>query len=457
MQTNIINNLDESGLNPDSSFFKQLRGLLCPDIEPINQSISFLPSPIPSASPTFDLQHVIDASKSLESERSSSPSPKVPETSVHPSQLYRHIYASSGKWDWMLGHNIVDENSTFLAAGAMCSTYYKKGKAAGRELKYICKSWKTNINWDGAFYSELALYKKQLKPLQGKCVPNVIGLFAAPGALNVAMEPPHSSFWIEASTDMPLSLKQRCVDAFAEIHSRGVFHGDVELRHMLIGGDARITIIDFQESSALEPNEKLFLRPATDADLRKEMRKVKVKLDYPGARDYEKEKRKRCLTRHKRNADQTRKVVLSRSYTPLLEMDTEDDILNPPVLDVQEWQDWNVAPSLPQIFVVPGQSLQQRIGAYEAFLASLKPPSRTPGDPVPAPFHYRPNGDLQQAEIRKRRLVLTDFEHRPEQQEHLDPGQSKFHPLSNGRKDERTNLILPLRNRRRCSSFPSPR
>ncbi|KAJ3719685.1 hypothetical protein C8R42DRAFT_542846, partial [Lentinula raphanica] len=73
---------------------------------------------------------------------------------------------------------------------------------------------------------------------QGICVPHVIGVFAAPAVINVVMEPPHHSFWIEASTDMPLSLKQRCVDAIAQIHSCGVLHGDIELRHMLIGGDA---------------------------------------------------------------------------------------------------------------------------------------------------------------------------------------------------------------------------
>ncbi|KAJ3813676.1 hypothetical protein F5876DRAFT_4922, partial [Lentinula aff. lateritia] len=76
-----------------------------------------------------------------------------------------------------------------------------------------------------------------LRPLQGRCVPHVIGIFTGPGAINVAMEPPHSSFWIEASTDMPLSLKERCVDAIAQIHSCGVFHGDIQLRHILIGGD----------------------------------------------------------------------------------------------------------------------------------------------------------------------------------------------------------------------------
>lgn len=259
------------------------------------------------------------------------------------------------------------------------------------------------------FIPQLALYKKQLKPLQGRCVPNIIGAYAAPGVVNVVMEPPHSSFWIEASTDMPFSLKQRCVDAFAAIHSRGVFHGDVELRHMLVGGDARVSIIDFQESSALKPNEEVFLRPATDADLRKEMRKVKVKLDYPGARAYEKEKRERCSSLHKRNADESRKVILNPSYTPLLEEEAEEDILNPPVLDAQEWQDWIAAPNSPRLFVVPGQSLHQRAGAYEAFIVSLKPVSPVPPDTPSGPSFYMPPSSPPQAEIRQR-LMQTDFQ-----------------------------------------------
>ncbi|KAF9068024.1 hypothetical protein BDP27DRAFT_1295571 [Rhodocollybia butyracea] len=401
--------LDDCGLDPNSNFFKQLQDLLHTDSAPTNSTIPLIPAlTTPPTLPILNLQDVIAASKSHpETERSPSPIPEVPEPATGLSDLFRQLYAPSGKWKWTSGHNILDEESRFLSAGAMCSTYYKKGKVAGRQLSYICKSWKTNKEWDKAFYSELALYKKQLRPLQGQCVPNIIGVFSAPSALNVAMEPPHSSFWIEASTDMPLSLKERCLDAFVNIHSRGVFHGDIELRHMLIGGDAQVTIIDFQESAALEPNAKVFLRPATPGDLRREIRKVKVKLDYPGSRMYEKEKRERCLRRNKHNTDEASRAFLNPSYTPELEDETEDDALNPPVLDAQEWQDWIAAPSLPRVFIVPGQTLQQQTGAYHAFLASLKPRCQV-SVPLSGSSDDKPNGDqMMQTENSKHSIQDT--------------------------------------------------
>ncbi|KAJ4489461.1 hypothetical protein C8J55DRAFT_505161 [Lentinula edodes] len=229
------------------------------------------------------------------------------------------------------------------------------------------------------------------------------------------MEPPHSSFWIEASTDMPLSLKERCVDAIAQIHSCGVFHGDIQLRHILIGGDARVTVIDYQKSAAVEPNEKLFLLPATEADLRREMRKVKMKLDFPGARACEKVRRERCLKRNKHNAAEIRKSNLSPSYIPQLEEVPEDDALNPPILDMQEWQDWVSAPSLPRLFIVPGQSLQQRKGAYEAFLKSLES-LQTSVDFYSGTFDNEPNNgspssphEVAQTGLREVHLPLTEL------------------------------------------------
>ncbi|KAJ3990524.1 hypothetical protein F5890DRAFT_1480300 [Lentinula detonsa] len=395
MQTTAtISSMDTCILDPLSNFFNQLQTLLLPEPEPSSQSP--VSAPIYPKSTVLDLQHVIDASRSqatlqAEPERSPSPERISSPSSIAPSDLFRQLYAPSGKWEWMKGHDILDESSTFLSAGAMCSTYYRKGRANSQIIDYICKSWHTSKHWGNGFYSELALYKRQLGPLQGKYVPHVIGVFSGPAVLNVAMEPPHSSFWIEASTDMPLSLKQRCVDAIAEIHSCGVFHGDIELRHMLIGGDARVTIIDFQESAALEPNERVFLQPATEADLRREMRKVKMKLDFPGARQYEKEKRERCLKREQHNKDEARKTILTPDYIPRLEDVPEDDQFNPPILDMQEWDDWVAAPSLPRLFVVPGQSLQQRQSAYDTFLASLESFS-TSIDPSSNPFASKPRG-----------------------------------------------------------------
>ncbi|EJD34494.1 hypothetical protein AURDEDRAFT_76135, partial [Auricularia subglabra TFB-10046 SS5] len=77
-----------------------------------------------------------------------------------------------------------------------------------------------------------------LRLLQGIVVPRIIGVYAAPGAVvDVAMEPPHRVGWREADKNLSDAVKQRIIDAYNEIHARGVLHGDVELRHMLIGDD----------------------------------------------------------------------------------------------------------------------------------------------------------------------------------------------------------------------------
>ncbi|KAJ3823890.1 hypothetical protein F5880DRAFT_1612476 [Lentinula raphanica] len=402
-------------LDPLSRFYKQLQTLLLPEpeLQAQSQSSAFLPpAPTSPKSAVLDLQCVIDAAAESQEtpERSPSPQPQSMKLDFNPSHLTKHLYVPSGKWDWMKDQKITDESSRFLSAGAVCSAFYRKGRAAGRDIEYICKSWH-GLLWK-AFFSELALYKKQLRPLQGICVPHVIGVFAAPAVINVVMEPPHHSFWIEASTDMPLSLKQRCVDAISQIHSCGVLHGDIELRHMLIGGDARVTIIDFQESTALEPNEELFLFPATEAEQRMEMRKAKVKLDYPGSRLYEKEKRERCLKRKRLNDAEIQKSLSLPGYKPQLEEAPEDDILNPPVLKIKEWNDWLVARSVPQVFIVPGQSFEQRKNAYHAFLNALDP-SPTLSDPVsePADEKLSAGPSFAHAQVQTERdMQLTDNE-----------------------------------------------
>ncbi|KAJ3768742.1 hypothetical protein FB446DRAFT_814835 [Lentinula raphanica] len=68
-------------------------------------------------------------------------------------------------------------------------------------------------------------------------------------------------------------------------------------------------------------------------------------------------------------------------YKPQLEEAPKDDILNPPVAKIEEWNDWLVARSVPQVFIVPGQSFEQRKNEYHAFLTALDP-SPTLSDPV---------------------------------------------------------------------------
>ena len=164
---------------------------------------------------------------------------------------------------------------------------------------------------------------------------------------------------------MPTVLKKLCIEAFERIHKRGVLHGDVELRHMLIGGDGKVTIIDFQMSRALVPNADVMLLPTTPQELKLEMRKVKYKLDYDGARKKEAEKMMRGEER--RNG--------TRQIDPQTEANFEkEDIVDPPV-HLQDWNDtWanEAASAIPARFVMPGQTPEALAKELEKFLVIVE-------------------------------------------------------------------------------------
>ncbi|KAJ7071319.1 hypothetical protein C8F01DRAFT_427424 [Mycena amicta] len=274
--------------------------------------------------------------------------------------LAKTIYNPPKKWEWTAGLPFTDTEPRMpLSSGGMCSAFVKTGLIGDQPLKYVSKIWLTNTKWRG-FFSELALYKVQLKSLQGRVVPTIINVYASVGAIDVAMEPPHPSFWIEASPDMPNVLKKRCIRAYEKLHAAGVLHGDVELRHMLIGGDARVTIIDFQESRALIPNPAVQLAEASPLHMQGEMRKVKYRLDFEGARDLEDQRVMRAKRLAHRNA------TTKRTEAP-----SQDDILNPPV-GFNEWQsEWHAERPNPQRFVMPGQSTEELEQAVKDFLDLL--------------------------------------------------------------------------------------
>jgi hypothetical protein len=51
----------------------------------------------------------------------------------------------------------------------------------------------------------------------------------------VAMEPPHPHAWRVADRWLSTGEKRAIVEAYTQIHARGVLHRDVALRHMLVG------------------------------------------------------------------------------------------------------------------------------------------------------------------------------------------------------------------------------
>ena len=208
-------------------------------------------------------------------------------------------------------------------------------------------------------------------------VPRIINVYIEPGYVNVAMEPPHECFWIESSPDMPNVLKRRCVEAFEKLHAQGVLHGDVELRHMLINADAKTTIVDFKAGATCVPlenvdMEEVGLRKATPEEFRLEMRRVKFKLDYDGAREKERQKR------------------LRKKLGELMEEDALDPPVDSHVLNFH-WLEGCERP--PARFVVPGQTREQVALAVKRFLRKVK--------------EAEGQTDARQSVVQERKLVST--------------------------------------------------
>ncbi|KAG8744692.1 hypothetical protein FRC10_009606 [Ceratobasidium sp. 414] len=133
---------------------------------------------------------------------------------------------------------------------------------------------------------ELFLYASwhHLRPLQGQCVPAIIGPFSSPGGkVALLMEPISLTGWREASMSDSDETKEKVIAAYTMVHSRGILHNDVELRHILISNEGNVQIIDWQMAKSTQPNEDVGLNACTQADLDYEARKVKAILNYQGA------------------------------------------------------------------------------------------------------------------------------------------------------------------------------
>lgn len=211
------------------------------------------------------------------------------------------------------------------------------------------------------------------------------------------MEMPHSSFWIESSPSMPDVLKERVIAAFEKIHAQGVLHGDPELRHMLVGADGRVMIIDFGMSRAAREHPSVGLERAEPEEFRLEMRKVKYKLDYMGARKKEGDKVDDYLRRVRRNkkiSELWKRRAKGERVGPIpqYEEDPEEYALDPPV-NAQDFQeDWITASDdSPMRVVVPGQTAEEVASAVQTFLDQLEETSPSkPESPCPSPTSQTP-------------------------------------------------------------------
>ncbi|KAI6031902.1 hypothetical protein BKA83DRAFT_673705 [Pisolithus microcarpus] len=289
-----------------------------------------------------------------------------------PDQL---LYRPRGRWEWSTGLPIDNPKSLLpLGTGLMCAASIDTGFIAGKQIKYICRKWNTNKekDWIG-FHSELALYTSEqyLKPLQGDVVPTIIGVHVMPEAISVTMELPHDSFWIESSPTMPDVLKERVIAAFEKIHARGVLHGDPELRHMLVGADGRVTIIDFGMGRAITADDSVDLEYADPEEFLLEIRKVKYKLDYRGARKREADKVQAYLSRVRRNELRRRKWERRRKGEKDWD-EPEDEVSEPPVHHQDFREDWmKAADDKPHRVVVPGQTEADIVSSVQNFIDVL--------------------------------------------------------------------------------------
>ncbi|KAI0348601.1 hypothetical protein BDW22DRAFT_108758 [Trametopsis cervina] len=198
-------------------------------------------------------------------------------------------YVPDAKYAWTKGEPFHSQRVLrTLRTGATCRVGLMSGIVAGRQITYICKSWlRTGQDNLEGFYSELALYKSQhyLRRLQGDVIPRLISVQSSPNQVHMIMELPHYAFWAEASAAMDPLLKQRCVEALLKIHKRGVLHGNLELHNILIGGDGRVTIVDFSASRVSKPSPDVKLREASDLELSMERRELVSKLHHDDRSD----------------------------------------------------------------------------------------------------------------------------------------------------------------------------
>ncbi|KAH8997529.1 hypothetical protein EDB92DRAFT_1840286 [Lactarius akahatsu] len=195
-----------------------------------------------------------------------------------------HLYVPHGRH---LGQGLQYlGKGVMIRAGRATTSYLRRATFGAQAVAIVSKIWKI---WDG-FHKELYLYGHplHLRPLQGLCVPNIIGVFnTSEGLANMAMEPPHPHAWRVADRFLSTNEKRVIVEAYAQIHARGVLHRDVALRHMLIGRDGKATIINFRQASCLPPVKRIGLSGCGAHDFQLEMRQVKFLLDYEGAREFE--------------------------------------------------------------------------------------------------------------------------------------------------------------------------
>ncbi|TFK76919.1 hypothetical protein BDN72DRAFT_830091 [Pluteus cervinus] len=217
--------------------------------------------------------------------------------------LHETIYKPSKPWAWTCNATLMDvRRHAMIAKTKRYSTHISTGKIGDKHVTFVEKTWSTSSSLDKSFFSELALHKTRLRKLRNLVSP-IMGVFASPHGITVAMEVPHRVFWIEASKDMPKVLKKKCIEALQKLHDHGVCYRNLSLSKIWIGADAKVLFTDLHDGRSIEPNSAVFLRRARQVDMEGEMQKLKVLLDYDGAHNTERRRFVASATTFERPTD----------------------------------------------------------------------------------------------------------------------------------------------------------
>ncbi|KAK7694578.1 hypothetical protein QCA50_001764 [Cerrena zonata] len=284
----------------------------------------------------------------------------------------RLMYVPHGRWAFVKDVEVTDTATlNIITENDNTSVRICTSAFGGEVIPHIVKRWKQNIvPARNPMFKELALYRlpQFLLPLQGEVVPHIIGVYGRPTFTDVKMELPDSSFWFEASPRMPEVLKSLCIEAYKKLHARGVLHGSVDLRHILISGSGKIQILDFTKSRVkVKPSSPDFgIAKATNAEFEQELRKVMFKLDYQSARSFETSRYLTTCVQSQIN--QWNEADGLECEYQIRNIPLTGDNVSFPFSDRKQWKEWNADwDRRPLKFEMPGQTPEELDTRWEQF------------------------------------------------------------------------------------------
>ncbi|TFK87776.1 hypothetical protein K466DRAFT_521908 [Polyporus arcularius HHB13444] len=373
----------------------------------------------------------------------------------------RFVYVPPPAWQWAAHHSLSHVRLLNpLSVTPMCKTNLMRGLMGYHPVTFIERRWTRAMHpSQTGLFKELKLFSSDayLRELQGIVVPNLINVYDDIHSVSLLFEPPHPSFWMTASKDMPWILKKRVVDAYLKLHEHGILHGSPELHNIFIGADCRVSLFDFSKAGVRGGIPALGLANSRSrSHTNWELREVMYKLDFEGARVRETAKFRRAEIQKERDyaRDQmkymkSQRVVDDDEEIGPDEMPNQDD-REEPAPPRTLWKSWeesveNAPPSFR--IIVPGQSSEQLAAAEQEFKARVK--------------------ELE--EEWKRVSATPLFAHTPEfplpvpiAQPYFDVEESSFAPVKESRKrkvsPDAVNAQPPAKRHRReqGSSVPSP-